>query len=502
MHKAAQYVRMSTDEQDLSLDVQKAAIAEYGRDNDIEIIATYADEGKSGLYIANRLGMQRLLSDVASPLCAFSRVLVYDISRWGRFQNPDASAYYDYHCRLHGVVVDYVAEAFGSDASPMMTVFKSLKRAMAAEYSRELAIKCRAGQDRVLSLGFEMGTMPCVGYRRQSFGADGTAKRFLARGERKAMQSDRIRWVLGPPAEVELVKRLYWLYVNTDATVNDLVRLLLKEGQTTESGTSISRAMLVTVLRSQAFVGDFVWGAGPNRRNVTAKRHVLVSKDSVPAIVERATWQMAQQKLKLWGGIRRSKSQMLAELAQALALDSHVTSKNLEEHGCGGAQAYANAFGSMNEAYRLVGLDPRHRRIEGLRRALNTRSLRIRLSDDIAALLRDEGIQVKQNRKLGKLIINRQVHIGIHLIWSQTQARCSDPCWYVRRLMASNPFDIVLVVRMNKDDTAKDFFLVPLKEFPVFPRRIRSTLSEEAKAFHLTTGGELVSRVLSSMPLS
>ena len=51
---AAQYVRMSTDRQDFSIEMQSLAIAAYAETHGFEIVRTYADAGVSGLDIANR----------------------------------------------------------------------------------------------------------------------------------------------------------------------------------------------------------------------------------------------------------------------------------------------------------------------------------------------------------------------------------------------------------------------------------------------------------------
>jgi DNA invertase Pin-like site-specific DNA recombinase len=74
----------------------------------------------------------------------FSVILVYDVSRWGRFQDADESAYYEYICRKAGVAVHYCAEQFENDGSPVSTIVKGVKRAMAGEYSRELSSKVSA----------------------------------------------------------------------------------------------------------------------------------------------------------------------------------------------------------------------------------------------------------------------------------------------------------------------------------------------------------------------
>jgi DNA invertase Pin-like site-specific DNA recombinase len=83
---AAQYVRMSTNKQRYSIQNQAAAIAAYAHAHNLKIVRTYADEGESGLHIKNRAGLQQLIADVNGGEANFSHVLVYDVSRWGRFQ--------------------------------------------------------------------------------------------------------------------------------------------------------------------------------------------------------------------------------------------------------------------------------------------------------------------------------------------------------------------------------------------------------------------------------
>ncbi len=81
----------------------------------------------------------------AEPVADYHAILVYDISRWGRFQDADESAYYEYICRRADIQVQYCAEQFENDGSPVATIVKGVKRAMAGEYSRELSVKVFAG---------------------------------------------------------------------------------------------------------------------------------------------------------------------------------------------------------------------------------------------------------------------------------------------------------------------------------------------------------------------
>src|SRR4051812_933196 len=83
--RVAQYVRMSKDDQDYSPFNQEEAIAAYAFAHNLEIVRTYVDEGRSGLHLDRRCGLKELLNDVQSRLADFSAVLVYDVSRWGRF---------------------------------------------------------------------------------------------------------------------------------------------------------------------------------------------------------------------------------------------------------------------------------------------------------------------------------------------------------------------------------------------------------------------------------
>jgi len=101
--RAAQYLRMSTDHQTYSIDNQRDAIRDYAEIMGYDIVATYEDAGRSGLNLGGRPGLQRLLADVESGRADFETVVVYDVSRWGRFQNIDESAVYEYRCQMAGV---------------------------------------------------------------------------------------------------------------------------------------------------------------------------------------------------------------------------------------------------------------------------------------------------------------------------------------------------------------------------------------------------------------
>ena len=153
---------MSTDHQKYSTENQADAIRQYAESRGFEIVRTYADEGKSGLRLDGRDALKRLIDDVLSGKADFATILVYDVSRWGRFQDADESAYYEYICKRAGISVQYCAEQFENDGSPVSTIVKGVKRAMAGEYSRELSAKVFTGQCRLIELGFRQGGPPAT----------------------------------------------------------------------------------------------------------------------------------------------------------------------------------------------------------------------------------------------------------------------------------------------------------------------------------------------------
>src|SRR4051812_23490306 len=96
---AAEYVRMSTEHQRYSTDNQHETIQRYAEKRGYEIVRTFADEGKSGLRLDGREALKELLREVESKTANYAVILVYDVSRWGRFQDPDEAAAIELRCK-------------------------------------------------------------------------------------------------------------------------------------------------------------------------------------------------------------------------------------------------------------------------------------------------------------------------------------------------------------------------------------------------------------------
>lgn len=449
--RAAAYVRMSSDRQELSIGTQLAAIQAYAEAQDLDLVRIYEDSAKSGLNIANREGMKSLLRDVLDIPRPFEVVLVYDVSRWGRFQDIDAAAYYEYTCRLHGAKVIYVEEAFGTDEEPMTALLKTLKRAMAAEYSRDLSVKSRAGQDRAVHLGYQMGQLPCIGLTRIAIDRLGN-RRPLARGQCKAMQSERIAWVPGPPDEVELTRRIFSLYADHNGSIKGVAQQLRMEGLVGQDGRPFTTTRVDNLLRCEALAGNFVWGSERYAAGRAKKRRPPTRADNViEPVIPADLWKRTQERLWVRRRLRRDKEQMIQVLRERLAENPGLNCLDLEAMGVRSTRAYVNAFGSVSRALELAGRDPRVVRAQHERQKLVGRRVGDRIGRDVAELMQANSLKCRQHPRSRVLVFNEAVRMRLQVLWPRVNRGVRR--WHV--LKARRPIaDLVLLAQMDDENQA------------------------------------------------
>ena len=171
---------------------------------------------------------------VQSGTADFEAILVYDVSRWGRFQDADEGAYHEHLCSRAGIRVHYCGEQFDNDGSIGSILLKNVKRVMAGEYSRELSVKVFAGQCRLVELGFRQGGPAGYGLRRQLIDERRQPKAELRRGERKSLQTDRVVLGLGPQDEIDHVRRIYTMFVDDGLSEQEIASRLNNEGILTD----------------------------------------------------------------------------------------------------------------------------------------------------------------------------------------------------------------------------------------------------------------------------
>ncbi|MCK0198556.1 recombinase family protein [Ancylobacter sp. 6x-1] len=454
---------MSTEHQRYSTENQADAIRDYAARHNCTIVRTYADEGKSGLNIDGRAGLQKLIADVTGGHADFEIVLVYDISRWGRFQDADESAYYEYLCRRAGVRVEYCAEPFDNDGSLGSDIQKMLKRKMAGEYSRDLSVKVFAGQCRLIRLGFRQGGPAGFGLRRQLVDEAGRSKALLARLEHKSIQTDRVVLVPGPQDEVEVVRRIYRSFVEDGRNEGEVAAMLNADGIRTDLGRTWTRGTVHQVLINEKYIGNNVWNRGTaalkRKRTRNEPSMWIRAEGAFLPIVDRLLFDAAQAIIR-GRSARLSDADMLDVLRRLLAEHGYLSGLMIDEaSGCPSSSAYRSRFGSLLRTYSLVGYAPDRdfAYVESNRRL---RLLNPTVVDEVLAALRAAGASVAVDPETGILTINEEVTASL-LLCRCTQTAAGSLRWLIH-LDGTAPPDITIAVRMEPGEEAvRDYYLLP-----------------------------------------
>jgi DNA invertase Pin-like site-specific DNA recombinase len=461
--RAAQYVRMSTDHQKYSTENQSEAIQQYAARRSIEIVRTYADAGKSGLNLEGRDALKQLIEDVQTKKTDFSTILVYDISRWGRFQDADESAYYEYICKRAGISVQYCAEQFENDGSPVSTIVKGVKRAMAGEYSRELSVKVFTGQCRLIELGYRQGGPPGYGLRRSLIDQAGAAKGELTRGEHKSIQTDRVVLVPGPSEEVDTVRWVYRSFVKQGKPEREIADILNERGIATDLGRPWTRGTVHQILINEKYIGNNVWNRGSFKLKKKRVRNTpamwIRSEGAFEPIVDRSLFDAAQAIIRERSH-KLSNEEMLDVLRRLLQDRGYLSGLIIDEtERLPSSSAYQSRFGSLLRAYELVGFTPDHdyRYIE-INRAL--RRLHPHIVADVIAGIKQAGGLVKQDPATDLLTVNDEFTTSIVVVRCRTTPAGSLR-WQIRFDVGLWP-DITVAVRMDEpNQSALDYYLLP-----------------------------------------
>lgn len=356
--RAAQYVRMSTDHQRYSIDNQMSAIKNYALAHKIEIVRTYADEGRSGLKLKGRDALTRLLADVQNGTTDYNAILVYDVSRWGRFQNTDESAYYEFICKLANIDVIYCAEQFQNDGSAVATLLKAIKRVMAGEYSRELSVKVVRAHRQQAALGFHQGGPANYGLRRAIMGTDRKVKLVMQHHEAKSLQTDRVVLVRGPDHEVATIREIFRLFVDERLSFEEIAGHLNQQGVHTARGNRWRKDNISLVLRCEKYAGTFVFGMTrwPLLGGSVAvpQQNWIRVENAVEPVIDRQTFAAAQLFLK--DGPHFSDNDLLDFLSAAWCVLGLLSAPRL--NACKFApthHTYLARFGGLTAAYERIG---------------------------------------------------------------------------------------------------------------------------------------------------
>jgi len=462
--RAVQYVRMSTEHQKYSTENQSDVIQEYANRHDMVIVRTYADEGKSGLKLDGRDALKQLIEDVETGDADFQEILVYDISRWGRFQDADESAYYEYVCKRAGIRVIYCAEQFENDGSPISTIVKGVKRAMAGEYSRELSAKVFKGQCKLIEMGFRQGGIAGYGLRRMLVDQNDHSKGILNHGEYKSLQTDRVILVPGPIEEIEIVRQVYESFLKSGKSELEIADMLNKKGIMTDFNRPWSRGTIYQILTNEKYIGNNVYNRTSFKlksKRVKNPKEMWIRHDrAFEAIVNPEQFYIVQG-IIMERNRRFTNDDMLNLLKRLFNKHGKISGYLIDEtDGMPTSSGYRSRFGSLIRAYQLIGYTP-ERDYEYIKINRILRKMHPQLIATVISKIIDMGGKVDIDGGTDLLTINNEFTTSIVI------ARCrftkaQSLRWLIRLDTGLEP-DITIVLRMNQtNQSPMDYYLLPL----------------------------------------
>lgn len=358
---AAQYLRMSKEHQRYSIRNQARAISAYAAQHGLNIVKTYTDPGNSGLTLRERPGLQALLADVIKPNRMFERILVLDVSRWGRFQNLDQAGHYEFICFEAGAPIIYCGELFENDGTPVMALLKQIKRLQAAEYSRELSSKVLHAQLLQAKIGHKIGGPRRYGFERMLVDEHGQPIQILKRGETKALNNQRVVYVRGSDAEAKVIRDIFTWYTRDRLNIAQIVRRLNDLQLPAGDHPAWSYSRVRRILSDELALGIYVFNRTTQRLKSKSKKNppeVLVKTKVTDPIVSRVQFDSAARRLK----IRRpgvSPEENLAAVGRLLRSKGYLTGKLIDQcaYTCS-TTVLRRQFGCIHQVYDLLGYKP------------------------------------------------------------------------------------------------------------------------------------------------
>ena len=466
-NNAAVYLRMSTEHQQYSMDNQAEAIEKYADLNGLKIVRKYCDGGKSGLDLKGRAGLQSLIADTQLGNTDYRHILVLDITRWGRFQDPDESGHYEFICRNAGYAVHYVNEPFSNDGSMQSNLLKNLKRSLAGSYSSELSNKVFSGQCRLVKMGFKLGSAPRLGLRRVLVSADGKRKMILQPGERKSLQTDRVILEPGPKEEVRLVREIYSLFVDKKMGESEIARYLKGRGTPCPGRRPWCTEAIQRILSNEKYIGNNIF----NRTSQKLKTGFVKNPESewvrcdgaFKGIVDPKYFEAAQR-IRSDRMTRGSDERLLADLKKLFKRHGKLTAplinKTPKMH-C--AATYRARFGSLSNAYAKVGFKVWCSQ-DWVEVNQQMRAFRTNFVMGLVLEFQRRGFHAVPLKRCKMMAISEGIKISCIIArWQPTQS--GRPRWLIR----DNPVnvDFALVVRMDQDNLQPiDYYLIPGVDLP------------------------------------
>jgi DNA invertase Pin-like site-specific DNA recombinase len=412
--------------------------------------------------------MQRLLEDVLQQRSSYKAILVYDVSRWGRFQDVDEAAHYEFLCKNSGVPVYYCDEPYLNGGSTS-AIFKNMRRSQAGEFSRELSEKTFRASKHIAGLGFRLGGVPGLGLRRMMVSETGKSLQQMASGEFKYNKTCRTILVPGPAEEIELVQEIFSMAATGRLTCGDIAKNLNHRGIPFHTGKAWDYYDVERMLQNPKYIGRNVWG----RTSVKLKRPVrqimpeewTVKEAAFVSLVDAKIFSQVQSYLRSRSPVPWSNHALLSKLKALLKRKGKLSQRIIDNApGMPSSATYYQHFGRLKQLYPLLGYRPAKGTFTKICRRDQNERLRIQLFSQICALFPlDMSVFRLPNRRRSILRLDNGLSVSVVLCRSLRLPK-REIAWKIYPTRAERDY-MTLLCRLNsRNDGFLDFHLFPFIE--------------------------------------
>jgi DNA invertase Pin-like site-specific DNA recombinase len=302
--KAIAYYRHSAeDKQENSVPIQRGHAEKFAQQYNIDIIHEEADEGKTGL-LADRPGFKNLFNNwiLNEEAPHFDYILVYDVSRWGRFQDQDEAAHYEFECKQRKKKVIYIARGFPKEEQQLISHLQtSIERYMAAEYSCQLSDKVFYGCVKVSEQGFSAGGTACYGMTRLLLDENKKPIKALKKGEWKSLSNERITFTPAKDETAQVVKDIFRLLVDEWKTPKEIALKLNSENVLSPGGFSWDAQKVRHILTNETYTGARIynktWGRLKQKNRNNPRNEWVIKHNAFQGLITQERFRSAQERL-------------------------------------------------------------------------------------------------------------------------------------------------------------------------------------------------------------
>lgn len=275
-HGAYILARFSTDNQEVdSIDVQVQKCREWCAREHLPVLDVFADEATSGMK-DTRPEYSRMMRQLAEG--GADTVVIYDQSRM--FRKLTAWFQFREQVACYGVrVVAVTQPIIGGDLRDPMTFLSEGSMALMNQmWVLQTRQKVIAKMRYMAEQGKHTGGKPPLGY-------DVEEERLVINEE----EADTVRIIFGDYA--------------AGASYIDIIRKLNDFGRLTKAGKPFGKNSLHEILKNEKYIGTLVYGKVEQRPDGQRNSHavsdsVIRIENKIPAIIDRATWETVQKKMK------------------------------------------------------------------------------------------------------------------------------------------------------------------------------------------------------------